>query len=652
MQRILFHPWSWCLLFWFGLSVPSLAQPRYTSTNNKAVKHYEKGAECMRLGYWQCAEGSLRKAAEADPKFIEPRIYLAEMYERRRKGEEAVRYYKEVLDVDPGFFPPASLHLAELELSMGRYEEARAHFELSRRVDQDPQRRLRALKGLADIAFAKEAIKHPVPFDPVNLGPTVNTAQPEYYPAITVDDGMLLFTRLVNDERVPMGVQEDFFASKRGADGSWGASMPITSVNTMDNEGAGTLSPDGRFIIFTKCAGPDGTYGPGVKGMGSCDLFISQREGDRWSKPQNLGPPVNTSGWESQPSLASDGRTLYYIHADKARRGDEKMDIYVARIGDDGRFGKPEKLGPNVNTPDREESVQIHPDGKTLYFSSNGHPGMGGLDIYMSRMQEDGTWGPAMNLGYPINTSADENSLLVNASGEVAYFASDRPGGYGDLDLYSFELYPEARPTPVSFIRGRVTDKATGKPLEAEVELYELQQGDLSAATSSDPTTGEFIVCLPQGMDHALNAASPGYLFYSRNYTFAEMNQGAPYQLEVQLARPEPGERIELRNIFFETASYELLPASNVELDKLASLLKGNPAMRIEVGGHTDSVGKDADNQVLSDRRANAVRDFLIAQGIDGARVEAKGYGPSRPVATNDTEEGRAQNRRTEVTVL
>jgi outer membrane protein OmpA-like peptidoglycan-associated protein len=240
----------------------------------------------------------------------------------------------------------------------------------------------------------------------------------------------------------------------------------------------------------------------------------------------------------------------------------------------------------------------------------------------------------------------------VNADGKLAYFASDRPGGLGDLDLYGFELYPEARPTPVTYIRGRVTDKATGKPLEADVKLYDLATGKLATAAYSDPVSGEFTVCLPTGVDHALNASADGYLFFSRNYSFSEMKGNAPYQLNVQLSKPERGQTIALRNIFFETASYALLPASTVELDNLTDLMKANPAMRIEVGGHTDNVGNDEANQKLSEHRASAVRDFLLAHGIAPDRVTAKGYGESRPVASNDTEEGRAQNRRTEVTVL
>lgn len=626
--------------------------PHYTTNDNKAIRLYEKGGECMRTQQWDCAESNLKKAAEADPRFIEPRIYLGEMYEQRNMAKEGIAVYKEVLAINPSYFPPAALHLAELELGQGLYTEAGEHFALAKQLDKDPERRKRAERGMANAAFAEHAIAQPVPFDPVNLGPGVNTKDLEYFPAVTVDDSTLMFTRLLKDKTADYGQQEDFYVSHKGTDGKWGMAQPITTVNTRDNEGAGTLTPDGRFIIFTKCAGLDGAYGAGLTGLGSCDLFISRRVGDRWSKPQNLGAPVNSRGWESQPSMGSDGRTLYFLRGVRTADGQQNTDIYVSRMGEDGAFSKPEVLGPNVNSPGKEESVQIHPDGKTLYFSSDGRPGMGGLDIYVSRMQPDGQWAPALNLGYPINTPGDENSVLVNADGKLAYFASDRPGGFGDLDLYGFELYKEARPTPVTYIRGRVTDKATGKPLEADVKLYDLTTNKLATAAYSDPVTGEFTVCLPTGVDHALNATADGYLFYSRNYSFAEMKGNAPYQLNVQLSKAERGQTFALRNIFFETASFALLPASTAELNNLVGLMKATPALRIEVGGHTDNVGNDAANQLLSEQRANAVRDFLVKQGIDASRVVAKGYGETKPVATNETDEGRAQNRRTEVTVL
>ena len=632
--------------------LPAQAQVQYSTQDKKAIKSYEAGVECMKARKWSCAEGEFTKAAKTDERFVEPRLMLAEMLEGQGKDMEAIERYREVMAIAPRFHPVARLHLADIEFRTGQYDAAEKNYRDLLEKEMDPQRKARARLGLDNCAFVRHALQQPVPFEPVNLGPGVNTADPEYYPAITADDATLLFTRRIKTEDARIREQEDFFVSDRGKDGNWGPARGIRSVNTDRNEGAGTLSPDGRFIIFTACAFLDGSYGEGRKGMGSCDLFISRRIGDRWSPPQNLGPPVNSRNWESQPSLASDGRTLYFVRGTQARDGVRNTDIHVTTLQEDGSWSDPEKLGANVNTPFNEESVQIHPDGRTLYFSSNGHPGMGGLDIHMSRKQEDGTWGPALNLGYPINTGADENSLLVNAAGDVAYFASDRPGGFGDLDLYSFELYPEARPQPVTYIRGKVRDKLSGGPVEADVEIYEVATGRLATAAYSDPRTGEFLVCLPTGATYALNADAEGYLFYSENYDVPAGGPKEPYALDVPLSPLTPGSVMALRNVFFNTASYELLPASDTELDKLVRLLRGNPSLRIELGGHTDNVGNDAANQKLSEQRANAVREHLIGQGIDPERIQARGYGEARPMATNETEEGRALNRRTEVTVL
>lgn len=649
-------PRAVCLLLAACSLLPAtFAQPaKYTTTDKGAIKRYESGSSCMGLRKWECAESEFTKAADADPKFIEPRIMLAEIAEQKGQSEVAMARYREVMDINPNFFPVAQLHLADLEFKAGHYTEAQKNYEAYLKQEQEPQRKARAKLGVRNCEFAARAINQPVPFEPKNLGPNVNTADPEYYPCITADDGTLMFTRRVKAPEIPVyGMQEDFYVSRRDLEGNWKAAIPLPVVNTRAfNEGAGTLSPDGRFLIFTKCALEDGSYGGSLTGEGSCDLFISRRVGDRWGVPQNLGTPVNSSHWETQPSLASDGRTLYYIRGSVARDGIKSMDIWTTTMADDGTWSKPVKLGENVNTPYQEESVQIHPDGQTLYFSSNGHPGFGGLDIFMSRKQPDGSWGPALNLGYPINTSADENSILVDASGRIAYFASDRQGGLGDLDLYSFELYKEARPLPVTYIRGRVFDAGTKAPVEADVQLFDLKTGNLATGAYSDPKSGEFLVCLPAGRTYALNAMAEGYLFYSETYDVAEGNPKEPITLDVPLSTLSAGSTIALRNIFFNTASYELLPTSNAELDKLVKLLKANATLRIELGGHTDNVGADAANLTLSDQRAKAVRDHVVAKGIDGARITAKGYGETKPVATNDTEAGRALNRRTEVTVL
>jgi len=634
------------------LPLTTQAQINYTTKDKRAIKLYESGGDCMRQRKWACAEEDLKKAAAQDPAFIEPRIYLAEMYEQQDKSPEAMAYWSEVLGISAQYFKPASLHQAELQFGAGKYDEAEKNYRLYLSVDDEPQRKARALLGIEKCAFAREAVQHPVPFELKNLGAGVNSKFPEYYPCITADNMTLMYTRRVDEPTAQYGMQEDFFVSYKG-DTAWGQGSLVPSVDTKTmNEGAGTLSPDGRFIVFTKCALLETDYGTGLKGMGSCDLFISRRIGERWTPPDNLGPPLNSRNWESQPSLGSDGKTLYFVRAMQAQDGLKSMDIMKSVLGEDGNFSKPEPLGKTINTPFQEESVQIHPDGRTLYFSSDGFPGMGGLDIYVSRMDAEGNWGKPMNLGYPINTSGDENSVLVGSDGKLAFFASDREGGFGDLDLYSFELPEAARATPVNYVAGRVSDITTAKSVEADVQLYDLATGELATAAYSDPKSGEFLVCLPVGRDYALNASAEGYLFFSENYSIANSTPDKPYSLDVKLSPLTSGSVIALRNIFFNTASAELLPQSNLELDKLLRLMKANATLRIEVGGHTDNVGADAENQKLSDLRANAVMKYLTSYGIDPTRVTAAGFGETKPVASNDTEEGRAQNRRTEITVL
>jgi outer membrane protein OmpA-like peptidoglycan-associated protein len=404
------------------------------------------------------------------------------------------------------------------------------------------------------------------------------------------------------------------------------------------------------ILIFTACE-LNGDWGQGRAGLGHCDLFFSQRQGTGWSAPENLGEKVNSFFWESQPSYASDGRTVYFVRGRKGQNGLDEQDIWVSRLGEDRSWGKPERLKGKVNTPYTEESVMIHPDGRTLYFSSDGHPGMGGLDIFVSYLDENGEWAEPINLGYPINTCNDENSLLVSASGEIAFFASDREGGFGDLDLYSFELPQHVRPVPVNYCKGKVYDKSSLKRLEAHFELIDLESGKLIVESYSDPLSGEFLVCLPEGKEYALNVNRPGYLFYSANVIPRNVSKDG-FSFDVPLQKIKAGSSIVLNNVFFDTDKSDLKPASKIELNKLVQFLSENPTLRVELGGHTDNIGSDADNLNLSERRAKAVVDFLVANGVTVDRLTAVGYGESKPLESNDTAEGRAKNRRTEFTIL
>jgi outer membrane protein OmpA-like peptidoglycan-associated protein len=324
----------------------------------------------------------------------------------------------------------------------------------------------------------------------------------------------------------------------------------------------------------------------------------------------------------------------------------------MSTLDDFGAWTKAERISEVINTPLKESSVLIHPDGQTLYFTSNGHPGMGGEDVYLSRKQKDGSWGTPVNLGYPINTHRNENSITVSASGDVAYFASNREGGYGGLDLYSFELAEGYRPMKVSYMEGTVVDRETGRPLSAQFELIDLETEEVIVESFSNGQDGTFLVSLPEGRDYALNVEQKGYLFFSDNFSLAESSSNEPYKKRIELSPIREGESVVLKNVFFSSNSYELSNRSRAELNTLVSFLNKNYRLQVEIGGHTDNVGKEASNKALSLNRAKAVQDFLVTAGIPLERLISKGYGASIPLADNDSEEGRAQNRRTEFKVL
>ncbi|MBP6827582.1 MAG: OmpA family protein, partial [Saprospiraceae bacterium] len=333
------------------------------------------------------------------------------------------------------------------------------------------------------------------------------------------------------------------------------------------------------------------------------------------------------------------------------------LDLWETVRQPGGKWSKVQNLGTGINTEGDEHTPFLHPDGQTLYFASNKLPGMGGNDVFVARRQPDGTWGNPQNLGYPINTKGEEGMLVVSLDGATAYFASNRAGGRGGLDIYQFELPKNLRPQPVTYARARVKDAATGYPLVAKVEFIDLKTG-LSHVSSYTKEDGSFLVCLPAGKDYALNVNKDKYLFYSENFNLTETATfEKPFSLNIDLqpltidpaaAGAKP---VVLRNVFFETGSAELRPESSNELDRLAALLTEAPALKIQINGHTDNVGDVAANQKLSEARARAVYDYLVTKAIAAERLKFKGFGETKPVETNDTPEGRGRNRRTEFEV-
>ena len=634
------------------LSPFALAQ-EYSVKDKKAIRLYEEALSLLNQRQNALALQTLESLHQTTPAFIEAWLLAYETSYEMRSYDEAERFLGEAMQRDPSFYPNGYFFLGLMQMNRGAYAEAQSNLHQAQKFSSsNPQMVDYIKRNLINCDFALEAIKSPVPFEPENLGSAVNSREPEYYPCITADNGYLLFTRLVPERTAPNGRQEDFYIS-RSKDGgkSWEPAKPLYSVNTPMNEGAPTMSADGRLLVFTACE-LMGEYGPGRDGFGSCDLFYAVRVGDNWSQPRNLGESINSAHWETQPSLSADGRTLFFVRGRHTREGIQNQDIYVSRRNASGTWSRAQSLSPNVNTPYREESVFAHPDGRTLYFSSEGYPGMGGLDIYVTRLQADSTWSTPENLGYPINTHNDENSLMVEAGGKRAYFGSNRVGGLGDLDLYRFDLPEKSRPVEVLFTAGTVFDRTTKKPVQAEFELVDLETGNVVVQNLSDAKSGNFLVTLPKGRQYALSAEADGYLFYSATVNLREGSDQVGQSIEVPMAPIKAGEKFVLRNIFFDTDKSDLKAESFSELSRVVRLLHENPEVRLEVGGHTDSEGDAAYNQKLSESRANEVMRYLINQGIDSSRLTSRGYGENAPVTTNETAEGRAQNRRTELTVL
>lgn len=635
------------ILILFFAVLTSFAQELSTK-DKKALKLFDDAQTSFTYNELEGAVQLLTMAIDRDPMFIEAYIFLGEVLTKMKKYQEAIDAFEKSIALRPNYINQVYFALGTLYQDFGNYDKSKENFSIFLKTGtENPEFERLAKVGLATADFAKEALKNPFVINPINMGEEVNTVYPEYFPSITGDDQTFLYTRQLDSRETPTGHNEDFYITTREND-KWTTAKNLgRPINTLHNEGAPCLSPDGQLLIFTACE-IMGDYGEGRRGYGSCDLFLSQKNGSRWSTPVNLGPAINTKFWESQPSFASDGRTLYFVRGVRQRDGRRKTDIYSAKVNTDGTWETPQPLSNVINSPGNEESVFIHPDGQTLYFASDGHVGLGGTDIFMSRKQKDGNWGTPINLGSPINTAENENSFLVTADGKYAFYSSEKAGGFGQLDLYQIELPEPFKPVMTSFFKGKVFDAITKAPLSARFELIDLETGETVVSSVSNNGNGEFIVNLPGGKNYALNASKKGYMFYSENFSSEFVQPGKTMVKDVPMNPIKTGEKVVLKNIFFETGKFDLKPESKVELEKLLRFLSDNPIVSIEIAGHTDNQGNEASNKVLSQNRAKSVLDYLTNAGVAAIRLTSAGYGSTKPIADNATEEGRSQNRRTE----
>ncbi len=624
------------------MSLYASAQTYDPSTiNKKAVFLYEHAVSRLRDGLLQQAVPYLKQAIAIDSNYLEAYLSLAGVYGEFKDYKNAILNYSIVKRKDTAFFAPYQLPLSINFAGAGLFEEALQTVDsflvtsgLSERSVKSGKYRKKCYEFAID--YKKKHPDSSYVFAPVNLGDSVNSEFSEYYPAVTIDDSLLVFTRRTGDSR------EDFMQSRVLKNGQYGKAEKIRGdINLERFKGAITMSPDGEWMIFA------GNFS-GL-GYGNYDLYISYNTPSGWSEPENLGQNINTEYWESSPSISPDKRVLYFSSDRPGGYGGR--DLYMSIRQPNGKFGRAINMGEKINTIGDELAPYVHADNQTMYFTSDALPGYGGTDLFVTRKQPDGEWGTPENLGYPINTIENEGSIGVSADGTTAFYASDRSDSRGELDLYKFGLRKDIRPFKTLYLKGRVFDAKTGKGLPSSVELIDNATNQPLMKIQTDEL-GEYLVTLPNGKDYTFTVDRKGYLFYSELYDANRLLADSVYKKDIPLQPVALNAHVVMQNIQFEVGSYKLLHVSLIELNKLLQILNDNPTLKVEISGYTDNIGNAEENLKLSTSRAKAVVDYLIEKKIDAARLSYKGYGSSKPVATNATEQGRAKNRRTEFAIV
>lgn len=632
--------------FWLlFLLTPSFSNAQWYNpdkVNEKAKKIYESAYDLAINGRYQASIEALNKALLTEPKYVEVYLSRAGIYANLKKYALSVSDFKKAFELDSVFaetyYLPYSISLA----GIGEFDKALLAVNIFLSNPNLNQQSIKAglyRKSTYDFAidYNKRHTNTSYHFQPLNVGDSINSNSLEYFPSLTIDGKKMIFTRRVNND-------EDFYESFQ-INGVWSKAKPVEGrINTNFNEGAQTISQDGQCLIFTGCNYPEG--------QGSCDLYIAykKKNGD-WTEPENLGSIINTDQWESCPTLSPNKKDLYFSSNRIGGLGGK--DIWVSHKNANGKWSTPENLGPTINTKGDESCPFIHADNQTLYFNSNGHPGYGMTDLFLTKKLNDSSWSTPENLGYPINTIDDEGSMIIAADGKTSYYASDRENDERGLDIYSFELRKDIQSKKTIWISGKVIDKKTNMGLPSTVELYDADSTtNISKTSIQTDEDGNYMITLPLGKNYALHVSRKGYLFYSDYFSLLQDALDSFFIRNILLDPIATGKKLILKNIFFDNNQYNLKKTSGEELEKVLVLLQENPSVRLEIIGYTDNTGSKLQNTNLSMNRALSVMNYLISKGIDKKRLSAKGMGEANPIDTNETEEGKSNNRRTEINIL
>ncbi len=636
---------------------------KYTSEDEAAIKLYEKGKAALVQRDFKTASKNFKKALTKDYEFVEAHIQMGKIYKMNFVPKMEQLHYEKAIEYNsnPKRFTVIYYTLGNLYFRQGEYEKSKQMYEDYVNSGKGKKAGLEeAEKNLKACDYAIDGMKDSSRIAPVMMPPQINMFASQYFPSLTSNQKFMVFTALTgqhnrkaltdqNGREIYNEVKRDenVLVTFQNPDGEWMPAQSISNnINTQEySEGATAISGDGKSMVMTICDHLDS--------KGGCDLYYVYRVGNKWSKPENLGDRINTQYKETYPSLSPDGRTLYFCSDRPGGQG--KLDIWRSELGELG-WSRPDNVGKPINTSGNEISPFIHANNHTLYFGSDQHLGFGGYDNFMSELTAE-SWTEPKNLGYPINTYEDEGTLFISPNGEKGYFskrikqAQSSERHQLNIKIFEFEVPDDIKPSIIAgYAQGHISDLETKDKLEAKVELYNLETHKMIQKVHSDRKLGDYIVTLNHGGEYALYVTKEGYLFESVNFNYTEGGDDV-IQLDIQLKPIEIGQSIILNNLFFETDSYELSIKSETELNQIVEWMEENDS-RIEISGYTDNVGTDAYNQTLSLNRAKAVYKYLATKGIDQSYLTFKGYGKNNPIASNDTEEGRQKNRRIEFTII
>ena len=572
-----------------------------------------------------------QKAKKADYEGADLDLYLARALHLNHRFDEAIAAYKN--------YAPDTTGKKKKEEEEEEEQQTAGELEMED-IKEDVNRYITMCET------GKQLVSDSLTLVIENMGPVINSKYPDYVPVVSEDERELIFTsrrpNTTGGKKDPQDNHyfEDVYISvKDSVTGQWTAPKDLgTQVNSAEHDASVGLSPDGKKLFI---------YRAEFSRKQSGDIYLSTLGKDGWSKPKRMDSPINTEYWEPSASLTDDEKTIFV--SSNRPGGFGGTDIYVIKRKDDSTWGEAVNLGPKVNTAYDEDAPYIHPDKKTLFFSSRGHNTMGGYDIFTSTLTKltDTTeeWAAPVNAGYPINTSDDDIYFIWSADGTKGYFSSWRDDSYGEKDLYVIH-----KPNQVVLL-GNIYDEETRLPLKSTITVKDMDKNELIGVFTSD-STGRYELKLPNGTNYSITAESEGHLFKSANIQIDPKIASQEIRKDIYLQPVKEGLSVVLNNIFFDFDKATLRSESDPELENLYAFLIKYPELKVELSGHTDAFGSDRYNQKLSDKRAKAVVAYLIKKGLPKARLVAKGYGESKPIESNDTDEGRQLNRRTELKII